>query len=850
MSMAETLPIVEIREAVLEQWRRADAPTLLLRAPTGSGKSTQVPQWALDSGLLAEGQRAVVLQPRRLAARLLAQRVAQERGGRLGAEVGYQVRFDNVTSRQTRLVFATEGVLLRQLIEDPDLKGVGMLIIDEFHERHIDGDMVLAWARALKQERRPDLRVVVMSATLSAAALHEFMAPVVELESQGRMHPVELRYQPPLRDARTQQTEALWDQAARACEALDRELGPQGDILVFMPGAHEIRRTLSALQQRGLGRQRRLLALHGEMSPQDQDLAVAPSEAARIIVSTNVAETSLTIVGVRAVVDSGLARVANYDPRRGINTLTIQKISRSSAQQRSGRAGRTMAGIALRLWSQREQEQRAENELPEVARLDLSGVLLSVKVAEQKSGLELEWFEAPPDAAWQRARGLLHDLGALHEDNLTELGRRMARFPTHPRWARLLLAADHFGCVREAAACAALAQGREILMQGRSQSGGSNDEFWQPSDLTEFQALLRALERARAYDFSLDACARLGIHAAAAREASRSEEQFLQLAKREGLRLAEEVAHPEALARCLLEAFSDHLGVETSSGSRIYRLAGGYSGHLGRDAHIKPPRFLVASEIVEVQGKALSVNLNGVTAVQEEWLRAAFPEDFNVVLRAQYEAQGRRVLQVEETRFRQLVLQSRQRGEPDPAAAAEILAQQVVAGELQLPLWNERVEQWIARVNSLAQWMPQLELAAIGETDRHLMIHQLCEGCSTYRQLKDREVLPVVQQWLNREQRQALDFYAPERMDLPGGRSVQVVYAQDGPPSVSVILQHVYDWQANPRIAGGAVSVLVHLLSPARRPIQTTADLGRFWREGYPAVRSQLRGRYPKHEWR
>lgn len=847
-----TLPIFEIREAVLSQLRDPSLPNLLIKAPTGSGKSTQVPQFVLDSGILKEGQRCIVLQPRRIAARMLAQRVARERDARLGGEVGYQVRFDNVTSRETRLVYVTEGVMLRLLMEDPELAKVGCIIIDEFHERHLDGDLVLAWARALQRARRPDLKIIVMSATLVPGPLTDYMQPVKLLESEGRTYPVAVRYQSPIqtRTVRGNEVEPVWDQASRACEALAAELGGAGDILVFMPGAFEIRKTMAALSGRSFAKGRRIVSLHGEMTPQDQDAAVTPGDAPKIIVSTNVAETSLTIEGIRAVVDAGLARVASYDPRRGINTLTVQKISRASAEQRAGRAGRLGPGIALRLWAEREHMHRTESELPEIQRLELSEALLALHVASDKARLEIEWFEKPAEAALTRAESLLHDLGAIADQRLTQIGMKMSAFPTHPRFARMLLAASDNGCVREAALCAALAQGRDTLMVGKNQASHKNEDFWEPGDLTEFQALLRAFTRAEGLNFDPQACAPLNIHALASREAARSYEQFLRLAQRAALTINDEVADPEALAKTLLAAFSDHLGVETSAGSRIYRVAGGYSGHLGKDAHIKPPRLLVASEITEVQGKALTVQMNLVTRVEEDWLRELFPGDFIIGKRAQYDAINRRVMNLEEVRFRSLVLSSREKGEPDENTAASLLADEVVAGRLQLTLWNERVEQWITRVNCLSKWMPDLEIPPITEDDRRIIIEQVCHGATAYRQLKDKDVFPALHQWLSHAQRDLLDRYAPERLNLKNGKSARIVYDEKQPPSVSVVLQQMYDVNENPKVAAGRITVTVHLLSPAQRPIQTTGDIGRFWREGYPAVRAQLRGRYPRHEWR
>ncbi|MCB1276875.1 ATP-dependent helicase HrpB [Prosthecobacter sp.] len=844
--MSALLPIFELRQTFTAALLDPALPNLLIKAPTGSGKSTQIPQFVLDSGILAEGKRCVVLQPRRIAARMLAQRVARERNARLGGEVGYQVRFENITSRETRLTYVTEGVMLRMMLEDPQLDRVGCIVIDEFHERHLDGDLVLAFARRL-QRKRPDLKIIVMSATLVPGPLVDFMQPCKLLESEGRTFPVEIRYQAPLQ-LKTGYPEPIWDQAARACEDLANSPGFSGDMLVFMPGGHEIRKTIAAIQGRSFARGRRVVPLHGELTPQDQDSAVTPGEQPKIIVSTNVAETSLTIEGVKAVIDGGTARIANYDARRGINTLTVQKISRASAEQRAGRAGRLGPGIAVRLWTQREHLQRAECELPEVQRLDLSEALLALRVLSNEA---FDWFEAPAPAALKRAEDMLHDLGATDtHGHITEIGRQMARFPLHPRFSRMLLAAAEFGCLREAALCAAVAQGRDILLVGQKNASHKSEEFWEKDDVSEFQALLRAFTRAEAMNFEPDACARYGVHAMASREAARSEEQFLQLAKRAGLTINDEVATPEALAKTLLAAFSDHLGVETSPGSRIYRLAGGYTGHLDKDAHIKAPRLLVASEIVEVQGKALTVKLNNVTRIEEEWLREMFPEDCTSGRSARYDSVNRRVMNMEETRFRTLVLSSKERGEPDETQAASLLAAEVIAGRLELPLWNEKVEQWITRVNCLAKWMPELEIPTIGEEDRHLIIEQLCHGCTTYRALKDREVFPALHQWLSHSQREMLNQYAPERYALKNGKTARIVYDEKQPPSVSVVLQQMYDIHENPKVAAGRISVTVHLLSPAQRPIQTTGDIGRFWKEGYPAVKAQLRGRYPKHEWR
>ncbi|HSJ01980.1 MAG TPA: helicase-related protein, partial [Verrucomicrobium sp.] len=586
-----SLPIEAIRHPLTAWFNTAATRNAVIKAPTGSGKSTQVPQMLLDHGVAGD-KRIVVLQPRRIAARMLASRVASERGVRLGEEVGYQVRFENVSNSRTRILFVTEGVMLRHLLDDPTLSKIGCLVIDEFHERHLDGDLCLAWAKAVQARHRPDLHILVMSATITPEPLRVFMNPCEIFDSEGRTFPVNISYQAPQKDKRGFE-EAIWDQAARAADDLVTNKGVQDDILVFMPGGHEIRKTITALQGRSFARGYRIMPLHGELPPQQQDEVLQPGQGKRIIVSTNVAETSLTIEGVRAVIDSGQVRLASYDARRGINTLTVQKISRASADQRSGRAGRLGPGLGVRLWSEREHLHRAENELPEIRRLDLSEALLTLQVVTEAAGMTFDWYEAPAEDAARRASHLLAALGAIEgpEGGLTSLGRKMSAFPLHPRFSRMLLTAAEYNCLEDAALCAALAQGRDILLKPTEQTKRKQEEFFQRDDLSEFQALMRAFDKAASLKFDPVACAPYSIHARAAFDAMRTYEQVGTLCRRQGLANKaqvenQEVPAPQAadLAKVILSAFSDHLGVETSQGSRVYALAAGYKGHLEKDA--------------------------------------------------------------------------------------------------------------------------------------------------------------------------------------------------------------------------------------------------------------------------
>src|SRR6195256_3994382 len=401
----EQLPIFELEQSLVAELKAQSR--LIIQAPTGSGKSTQVPQILLDHDLLGDGQ-VVILQPRRLAARLLAARVASERTCRLGDEVGYQIRFENITSRRTRIRFVTEGILLRQLVQDPELRGVSAILFDEFHERHLYGDITLARAVQLQATSRRDLKLAVMSATLDAGLLEKYLAPCSVLSSAGRAFPVEIKYLPKPVGG---DGYPIWDLAADELERLAPNTS--GDVLIFMPGKYEIGRTISAIRASRVSDRFVVLPLHGELPPAEQDAALAHYQKRRAIVSTNVAETSLTIDGVQVVIDSGLARIARFDPRRGINTLLIEKISRASADQRAGRAGRTAPGHCLRLWTEREHLARAEQELPEVKRLDLAEVVLTLKASGIEEIAAFRWLEPPVPKALENAEQLLADLGAI-----------------------------------------------------------------------------------------------------------------------------------------------------------------------------------------------------------------------------------------------------------------------------------------------------------------------------------------------------------------------------------------------------------------------------------------------------
>ena len=897
--MPDRLPIYEIEHDIVAALKATKR--LILQAPTGSGKSTQVPQMLFKHGLLGNGQ-VVILQPRRLAARLLASRVAKELGVELGREVGYQVRFENFTSESTRIKFETEGILLRQLIQDPALRGIQAVIFDEFHERHLYGDITLARALDIQETLRPDLLIAVMSATLDAGLLEEYLNQAGRavpspprrdeeihcsvLSSEGRVFPVEVGYLP---HRLGPNSPPVWELAAQAF-AGHVSSGESGDVLVFMPGGFEINQTLEAIRHAPESKGYILLPLHGELQPREQDAAVARYDQPKVVVATNVAETSITIDGVRLVIDSGLARIPRYDANRGINTLLIERISQASADQRAGRAGRTAPGRCLRLWSRQEHDERAPQQLPEIKRLDLAEVVLTLKAAGVEDLRKFRWLEKPDEISLTHAEELLLDLGALkmgsatvpvatgrrpaeqqlwHAESvqrdaehggrdtrapqlqITTIGRKMLAFPVHPRYSRMLLAAQEHGCVHQACLVAALTQGRDLLLRnvGREVESAREDLFGEKAS-SDFWILMRAWNYALKNHFRLDACRKLGIHAITARQVGPLLEQFLRIAKDEGLDTRPREIKDEALQKCILIGFSDRVARRLDQGTLRCELVHNRRGVLARESTVQHSPLFVVAEIREIEGREVNTILSLATAIETDWLREIFPDDLKSELHVQFDATAKRVQAAELVRFRGLAL-SAKRIEPPPAdAAARLLADEIIAGHLPLSNWDHAVEQWLVRLRLLCQHCPELQLPPFAEDDRKHIIEQLCHGAVSYKDIKERDVKPLVMSWLSAAQRELLDKHAPERLSLPNGRTPKVVYEVNQSPHIALRIQELYGVTQTPKIAMGRVPVVVHILTPGMKPIQITQDLASFWSEHYPRIKSELQRKYPKHEWR
>ena len=844
-----SLPIEEIRGELMEALR-VPSPRILLKAPTGSGKSTGVPPMMDDAGLGDRGL-IVVVQPRRMAARLLARHVARLRGVELGKEVGYAVRFERYISSRTRIAYVTDGMLERWLTEWPSLEGVSAVVFDEFHERSLSGDLSLGRVLDLQEGPRRDLAVVVMSATLEISGLREYMGGSCRvLEAQGRQYPVEVVYRAPrlVSDGRGRVAPPpIWEQAADVVREAVRE-DDCGDVLVFMPGVYEIRKTVELLAGKPWMSGRDVFPLYGSLAPEQQNCAVERGDIPRVIVSTNVAETSLTIEGVRTVVDSGLVRRSGWDPYRGMDTLHLVKISKASAAQRAGRAGRVAPGRCFRLWSEAEQARKEDFDPPECFRVDLAGAVLNLAAWGVTVPENFRWLDVPAPLVMQRAVNLLAALGATEEDgSLTDTGKRMTAFPLPPRLARLMVTGQDEQCAVELAAVAALIQGEGVAVKG-----GLNDHLRDSADYTDFQAEWRAVEKAVDAGFGAAACTRWGISSRGAREAWMAYRQLLSVGSRGKAR---ETPGPDftaarpAVVRAMIESFADHVGVRNGVAANTCRMAGGVGGRLAEGSVVFQGEHFVAAEVAELSGKAVETRVGRCTLIAPEDLRSIWPERFSCGEEAVFDAALRRVRLHRKLMYGDLVLEDRDRGDAPPELAAPVVAEKVVDGTLERAKGNNAMGLWIRRLNGLSVWMPELGLPRFSEEDKLVAISLVCEGAVGYKDIKEREIIPVLRDWLSGWQAKALDDYAPVSLTLPNGQHAKVRYGEDSSPVISLTVQRLFGVAVSPRIANGAVSVIVEVLAPSQRPWQVTGSLESFWRNGYGQMKKDLAGRYPRHRW-
>jgi ATP-dependent helicase HrpB len=849
MPAATALPIWKIHADILRTLRAGNR--MVLVAPTGSGKTTQVPQMLLDAGIAGDKMIAV-LQPRRVAARTVATRVAWERGGKLGAEVGYQIRFDDHTSVGTRICFVTEGILLRWLQDDRTLANIGAVVFDEFHERNLLSDVALALVKHLQQTQRPDLVMLVMSATLDAEPVAAYLNQCPILISEGQSYPVEVGYLtlPDLRPFTVQ--------AAEAVERIINDEAP-GDILVFMPGRGEIHGTLDAL--RGLRTRERVtcIPLHGELEPQEQDRAFAANALRKVIVATNVAETSITIDGIRHVVDSGVARVARYDAERGIGTLLLEPISRASADQRKGRAGRTAPGTCHRLWTASGHQNREERNTPEIQRSDLAEVVLLLHSLGIREAATFDWLDRPDPQAVERAERLLTMLGALLDAELTPIGRQMLRLPMHPRYSRMLIEASQRGCVPDAALCAALVSGRDLLARLDRDDADTQAarEMFEDSGDSDFLTLMRAYDFAKANGFSFDRCRGYGINAQVARQVDQTCQQILQVAHQQRLydrsaTAAGPAKGDEALLRCIMAGFVDQLAKRREPGKPACDLSEQRAGQLVRESVVQDAPFFVAANLREAPSRGATplTLLSLATAVQPAWIAEMFPQHLSTTVEHLFDAQNKRVTAMKLVRYRDLVIEQKaQQRDLDPIASGRCLAEAHRTGAFDLPLMDHRVKQFIARVDLVHATMPELEFARFDADAITACLARAFAGLSLVKEAQAAPLIAAFHQHLAAGQVSWLDELVPLSIPLPDSRTMKVSYV-NGAPEAQVKLQECFDLKEHPSLCEGRLAVLLTLCTPDGKRLASTTNVPAFLLREWPKHRQAVAKKFPSVLWR
>ncbi|MGO8968300.1 MAG: ATP-dependent helicase HrpB [Myxococcaceae bacterium] len=827
------LPVDALLPRLLEVLRAG--PAAVLQAAPGAGKTTRVPPALLEAGLAQDGD-VWVLEPRRLATRLAAARVAEERGESLGETVGYQIRFEERIGPRTRLRFVTEGVLGRRLLADARLPGVGAVVLDEFHERHLQGDLALALLRRLQLQGHP-LKLVVMSATLETGPLQTFLGACPVLTSDGRTFPVEVEH------LAAQDSRPLEVQVLAALKRLTPTL-PAGDVLVFLPGAAEIRRAQSSCadfaQRHGFS----VLPLHGDLPVADQEKAVRPGPGRKLILSTNVAESSITIAGVAAVIDSGLARLPVHSPWSGLASVQIVRVSQASAVQRAGRAGRTQAGRALRLYSKGDFEARPAHETPEIARADLSESVLALAASGVADRHQFPFFQAPPAAALEAAERLLSDVGALDSaGHLTSVGTRMLAFPLHPRLARVVVEGERRGVGRAAASAAAVLSERDLRRASRTRLDGPRTLARATSARSDVLERLDDLA-------ATGPRAQEGLDPAALASVQRAVRQLGRLVDVRVPAPTKEAEREDALLLSVLAGFPDRVARRRRPHLPELLLSGGGSATLDEASAVREPELLVALEAeVRAGPRGPETRVRLASEVQEEWLLELFPERLRDSEALVFNAAQARVDQVSQLLYGELVLdESRKAAAPSPAAS-QVLAEQLRRTGLSGLLEDEALEAWTARVGLLAQAYPEAGLSVPASDVRAALADALAEGRSTLQEVDAALAESALEATLPAQARALLRRALPLSVNLPSGRSLRVHYPRGAPPYVASRLQDFFGMAEGPRICDGRVPLVLHLLAPNQRPVQVTTDLAGFWRRHYPALRRELGRRYPRHAW-
>jgi ATP-dependent helicase HrpB len=832
------LPIDDVLPEVISGLTSTDTGALVLIAAPGAGKTTRVAPAVLDAGLAELTNRAnqstqgqiVVLQPRRVAARAAATRISDERGTKLGEEIGYQVRHESKVSARTRIVVCTEGVFLRRLQKDPMLENIAVVIFDEFHERNLDSDLALALVRQVRNELRPDLKIIVMSATLDAEPVSRYLSNCPVVQSPGRAYPVNIEYLS-FQPSAVNLEQTVSDGVKKMLATRD------GHILAFLPGVGEIRKTQELLEPIAERENLLLLPLYGDMPLEEQQRVLNQSAQRKVVLATNIAETSLTIDGITAVVDSGMARVNRLDTRLGLNRLGLERISQASADQRAGRAGRTASGDCLRLWTEREHKTMSAFNSPEIERVDLSECALQLLAWGEKDLQSFSWFEAPPQTSLSRALELLDRLDALENGSLTELGRKMAQLPLQPRLARLLVEGATLGQLKDTALCAAMLSERDPLKRSSENTGAKHKS--ESDVLDRVWALKEFAEHGHKHSFAGE------LMVNPAKQILRAAEQLTRLLSDFSTSAVTEQQSDQSVMRAIMVAFSDRICKRREPGGKTAIMVGGRGVKLSNDSAVTDAEFFVAVELIETGQSDATVRQ--ASAIEKSWLPKSH---LTTSIDVSYDTIREKVVASKCTRFCDLVIEEKVAALPQDIDPGEILAKALSAANVDVvALVDDNAKQYLARINCLRENIPELDLPEFSAEPWRDLLPLWCMGSSSLAELKSHSFTSILQSQLSHEQLTAIEQEAPAQIPVPSGNQIKLHYEDGKAPVLAVRIQEIFGMTETPKVARSRQPVLMHLLAPNYRVQQITPDLGSFWKNTYSEVKKDLKARYPKHSW-
>lgn len=829
--MVVELPIDSVLPEIVQ--KLSANGSLVLKAEPGAGKTTRVPPALLDAGLaqLSDGTpgQIVVLQPRRIAARAAAVRICDERGTALGAEVGYQVRHEKRASAATRILVCTEGIFLRKLQDDPLLESVAIVVFDEFHERNLDGDLALAMARQVKLQVRDDLRIVVMSATLDSKPICDYLGGAPAVESAGRRYPVEidyLQFAPP----------ASMPLARTVTDAVSQVVpNSESHVLVFLPGVGEIMNVAESLRGIPSFKDFLIMPLYGDLALEEQQEVLRATKRRKIILSTNVAETSLTIDGVTSVIDSGLARVNRFHQQLGFNRLELERISKASAEQRAGRAGRTAPGRCLRLWTERDQFALRDFDEAEIMRVELSQCALQLIAWGETNVREFPFFQAPPEQPLETALTLLDLLDALQNGKLTATGREMADLPLQPRIARMLLEAKRLhASSRRSAICAALLSERDPFR--REDRFAYQRQHHSHSDLLDRARAIENFEQRKERESFVGS-----ISPGAAKQVLRAAQQLESLV---GASSSHDSADDRPLLRAIVSAFPDRICKRRSAAGHRAVMVGGRGVRLSEESAVADADLFAAIELHDA-GKA-ETTVRQASLVERTWLSE---HHIRTSVEVQYDASRQKVVAFKRTRYADIVLDEMPGPMPADVDVSSVLAEGIRQNLDVASLVDEEAKQYLARIACLRQHVPALGMPDFGDSPWLDLLPDWCFACTSVSDLSVTGLIAAIQSRLSPAQITAVESEAPGRITMRSGRKFKIAYEPGKPPVLAVRIQELFGTASTPLLASGRIPLLLHLLAPNYRVQQITPDLASFWKNTYPDVRKELKRRYPKHAW-